>query len=48
MSISRQTGKIKLVENGITYTNKFSPDITKFMNKLKFQVAQSKQDWHYV
>lgn len=43
MTLSRQTGKIKLVENGKIYANKISQDIVKFMNKINVQVAQSKK-----
>ena len=46
MTLSRQTGKIKLVENGKIHTNKISQDIVKFMNKINVQVAQSKRNWH--
>lgn len=47
MTLSRQTGKIKLVENGRIYANKISQDIVKFMNKINIQVAQSKRNWRY-
>ena len=46
MSLSRQTGKIKLVENGRVFADKYSQDIVKFMNKIQLQVAQSVKDWH--
>ena len=46
MSLSRQTGKIKLVENGRVYADKYSQDIVKFMNKIQLQVALSIKDWH--
>ena len=46
MTLSRQTGKIKLVENCKIHTNKISQDIVKFMNKINVQVAQSKRNWH--
>ena len=48
MTLSRQTGKIKLVENGRIYANKISQDIVKFMNKINDQVDQSIRILHYV
>ena len=48
MTLSRQTGKIKLVENGRIYANKISQDIVKFMNKINVQVAQSIRISHYI
>ena len=46
MTLSRQTGKIKLVENGRVYADKYSKDIVKFMNKIQLQVVQSVKVWH--
>ena len=46
MTLSRQTGKIKLVENGRIFANKIAEDIVKFMNKINDQVAQSIRNWY--
>ena len=40
MTLSRETGKIKLVENGRVYADKYSQDIVKFMNKIQLQVCK--------